>query len=89
MTQGLGTILGARELVLVAQGSSKAEAVAARSSFVHGSALQLHAHAHAHAHATVVVDEEAAAGLTLADYYRAATQPPSSPPSARSPHFKR
>ncbi|AOX66048.1 glucosamine-6-phosphate deaminase [Curtobacterium sp. BH-2-1-1] len=68
MTQGLGTILEARELVLVAQGSSKADAVAAAvegplSSFVPGSALQLHEHA------TVVVDEEAAAGLKLADYY--------------------
>lgn len=68
MTQGLGTILDARELVLVAQGSSKADAVAAAvegplSSFVPGSALQLHEHA------TVVVDEEAAAGLKLADYY--------------------
>lgn len=68
MTQGLGTILDARELVLVAQGSSKADAVAAAvegplSSFVPGSALQLHEHA------TVVVDEEAAAGLMLADYY--------------------
>ncbi|MBT1672992.1 glucosamine-6-phosphate deaminase [Curtobacterium flaccumfaciens] len=69
MTQGLGTILEARELVLVAQGSSKAAAVAAAiegplSSFVPGSALQLHEHT------TVVVDEEAAAGLQLADYYR-------------------
>lgn len=69
MTQGLGTILEARELVLVAQGTSKAAAVAAAiegplSSFVPGSALQLHEHA------TVVVDEEAAAGLRLADYYR-------------------
>lgn len=69
MTQGLGTILEARELVLVAQGASKAAAVAAAiegplSSFVPGSALQLHEHA------TVVVDEEAAAGLQLAEYYR-------------------
>ena len=68
LTQGLGTILDARELVLVAQGPSKADAVAAAvegplSSFVPGSALQLHEHA------TVVVDEEAAAGLKLADYY--------------------
>ena len=69
MTQGLGTILEAQQLVLVAQGSAKADAVAAAvegplSSFVPGSALQLHEHA------TVVVDEEAAAGLRLADYYR-------------------
>ncbi|WP_420365608.1 glucosamine-6-phosphate deaminase [Curtobacterium sp. L3-7] len=69
MTQGLGTILEAQQLVLVAQGSAKAEAIAAAvegplSSFVPGSALQLHEHA------TVVVDEEAAAGLRLADYYK-------------------
>ncbi|MFJ3380196.1 glucosamine-6-phosphate deaminase [Curtobacterium sp. NPDC090217] len=69
MTQGLGTILEAQQLVLVAQGSAKADAIAAAvegplSSFVPGSALQLHEHA------TVVVDEEAAAGLRLADYYK-------------------
>ncbi|SBN62412.1 glucosamine-6-phosphate deaminase [Curtobacterium sp. 9128] len=69
MTQGLGTILEAQQLVLVAQGSAKADAIAAAvegplSSFVPGSALQLHEHA------TVVVDEEAAAGLQLSDYYK-------------------
>jgi len=69
MTQGLGTILDAQELVLVAQGTAKAAAVSAAiegplSSFVPGSALQLHKDA------TVVLDEEAAAGLQLADYYR-------------------
>lgn len=69
MTQGLGTILEARKLVLVAQGAAKADAIAAAvegpvSSFVPGSVLQLHEHA------TVVVDEDAAAGLKLADYYR-------------------
>ena len=69
MTQGLGTILEARQVVLVAQGSAKAKAVAAAiegplSSFVPGSALQLHEHA------TLVLDEAAAAELQLADYYR-------------------
>ncbi|SMQ57888.1 glucosamine-6-phosphate deaminase [Plantibacter sp. VKM Ac-1784] len=69
MTQGLGTILEARELVLVAQGAGKADAVAAAvegplSAFVPGSALQLHEHA------TVIVDEAAASGLRLSDYYR-------------------
>jgi glucosamine-6-phosphate deaminase len=69
MTQGLGTILDAHEVVLVAVGSSKASAVAGMvegplSAMCPGSALQLHQHA------TVVVDEEAAALLTLADYYR-------------------
>ena len=69
MTQGLGTILEAGQLLLVAQGSAKAKAVAAAiegplSSFVPGSALQLHQHA------TVVLDEAAAAELQLGDYYR-------------------
>jgi glucosamine-6-phosphate deaminase len=69
LTQGLGTILGARRLLLVAQGSAKAEAVAAAvegplTSMVPASALQLHPRA------TVVVDEEAAARLTLLDHYR-------------------
>jgi glucosamine-6-phosphate deaminase len=69
MTQGLGTILEARNLVLVAQGAAKAAAVAGAvegplSAMVPGSALQLHEHA------TVVVDEAAAAQLTLGDYYR-------------------
>jgi glucosamine-6-phosphate deaminase len=69
MTQGLGTILDAHEVVLVAVGSSKAAAVAGMvegplSAMCPGSALQLHQHA------TIVVDEEAAALLTLADYYR-------------------
>lgn len=68
MTQGVGTILDARELVLVAQGQQKADAIAALvegplSSFVPGSALQLHEHA------TVVVDKAAASKLKLADYY--------------------
>jgi glucosamine-6-phosphate deaminase len=69
MTQGLGTILDAHEVVLVAQGSAKAAAVAGMiegplSAMCPGSALQLHQHA------TIVVDEDAAALLTLSDYYR-------------------
>ena len=69
LTQGLATILDARQLVLVAQGEAKAEAVARMvegpvSSMCPGSALQLHPDA------TVVVDEAAASRLELADYYR-------------------
>ncbi|GAB3600362.1 glucosamine-6-phosphate deaminase [Microbacterium tumbae] len=69
ITQGLGTILRARHLVLLAFGSGKAKAVADAvegplSAFLPGSAIQLHPHA------TVVVDEEAASELALADYYR-------------------
>jgi glucosamine-6-phosphate deaminase len=69
LTQGLGTILEARELVLVAQGEAKAAAVAAAvegplTSMCPGSALQLHPRA------SVVVDEAAGSRLRLADYYR-------------------
>ncbi|WP_042363739.1 glucosamine-6-phosphate deaminase [Streptacidiphilus neutrinimicus] len=70
ITQGIGTILDARHLVLLATGAGKADAVAATvegpvSALVPASALQLHPHA------TVVVDEAAAKGLKLADYFRA------------------
>jgi glucosamine-6-phosphate deaminase len=69
VTQGLGTILEARRLVLVACGESKAEPVARAiegplTAICPASVLQLHPHA------TVVVDEAAAARLSLADYYR-------------------
>ncbi len=69
VTQGVGTILDARHLVLLAFGAAKAEAVARAvegpvTAMVPGSALQLHPHA------TVVVDEPAAARLSLAAFYR-------------------
>ncbi|HWI30175.1 MAG TPA: glucosamine-6-phosphate deaminase [Microbacterium sp.] len=69
ITQGLGTILRARHLVLLAFGEGKAEAVAGAvegplTASLPGSAIQLHPHA------TVVVDEPAAARLRFADYYR-------------------
>ncbi|MFS0885445.1 glucosamine-6-phosphate deaminase [Aeromicrobium sp. 179-A 4D2 NHS] len=69
LTQGLGTILEARHLVLVATGASKASAVAAAvegpvSAFCPASVLQLHPHV------TVVLDEDAASQLRLLDYYR-------------------
>lgn len=69
ITQGLGTILEARHLVLLAYGEGKAQAIADAvegplSAFLPASAIQLHPHA------TVVVDEAAASELKLADYYR-------------------
>ncbi|BDZ55634.1 glucosamine-6-phosphate deaminase [Agromyces marinus] len=69
VTQGIGTILQARHLVLLAFGEGKADAVAAAvegpvSASQPGSAVQLHPHA------TVIVDEGAAAKLEHADYYR-------------------
>lgn len=69
VTQGLGTILEARHLVLLAFGEGKAEAVAGAvegpvTASLPGSAIQLHPHV------TVVVDEAAASRLRFADYYR-------------------
>lgn len=68
LTQGLGTIMDARRLVLVAQGEGKADAIAAAvegpvSSMWPGSVLQFHEHA------TVIVDAAAASKLKLGDYY--------------------
>ena len=71
LTQGVGTILEARHLVLVATGEAKAGPVAAAvegplTAMVPASALQLHPHA------SVVLDEPAAAALANAGYYREA-----------------
>lgn len=73
LTMGLGTILQARRLLLVAQGRGKASAVAAAvegplTAMVPASALQLHPHA------TVLLDEDAASKLQLRDYYRFAQE---------------
>ncbi|KGH46481.1 glucosamine-6-phosphate deaminase [Modestobacter caceresii] len=69
ITQGLGTILGAEHLVLVATGEAKAAAIAAAvegplTASCPASVLQLHRHV------TLVVDEAAGAQLARADYYR-------------------
>ncbi|KAA8816404.1 glucosamine-6-phosphate deaminase [Bifidobacterium callitrichos] len=69
VTQGIGTVLKARHLVLLAFGSGKAEAIEETveggvSAFCPASALQLHPHA------TIIVDEEAASRLRHKDYYR-------------------
>ena len=69
LTQGLGTIMDARRVLLVAQGAGKARAVAQAvegplSSMCPGSVLQLHPDA------TILLDEDAASELTLTDYYR-------------------
>jgi len=68
LTQGLGTILDARRLVLVATGDVKADAVAAAlegplTASVPASVLQWHADT------VVCLDEAAAAGLRNRPYY--------------------
>jgi glucosamine-6-phosphate deaminase len=69
LTQGLGTILRAKHLILLAFGASKAPAIAAAiegplTASAPGSVVQLHPHV------TVIVDEAAASELKNADYYR-------------------
>jgi glucosamine-6-phosphate deaminase len=69
LTQGLGTIMDAHNIILVATGQAKAHAISQIvegpvTAMYPGSVLQFHPHA------TIVVDEDAAAELTLADYYR-------------------
>ena len=66
---GIGTVLKARHLVLLAFGEGKAEAVEETceggvSAFCPASALQLHPHA------TIIVDEAAASRLRHKDYYK-------------------
>lgn len=69
ITQGLGTILEARHVILLATGALKAEAVrdlaeGPVAAICPASVLQLHPHV------TVLLDEAAASSLRLADYYR-------------------
>lgn len=69
ITQGLGTIMAARHIVLVASGSNKAEAVHQMaegpiSAMWPGTVLQHHPNV------TVLLDEAAASRLQLSDYYR-------------------
>jgi glucosamine-6-phosphate deaminase len=73
ITQGLGTILEAGRLVLVASGALKAPAVAAAlqgppSETCPASLLQIHAHA------TVIIDRSAAADLAGTDGLRQAAE---------------
>lgn len=68
ITMGVGTIMEARKLVLVANGENKADAVAQMiegpvTSMVTASAIQLHPYAH------VYLDDPAATRLAMRDYY--------------------
>ena len=75
ITQGVGTILEARHLVLIATGEAKSASVARAvegpvTAMVPASGLQLHPRA------TVIVDEPAGRDLKHADYYREACRRP-------------
>lgn len=69
LTQGIGTIMEAKHLLLLATGHGKADAVHALiegpvTAMCPASALQMHPHV------TVIIDEAAASKLTLQDYFR-------------------
>ena len=71
LTMGVGTVLDAKKLLMLVTGKRKADIIAKAlegpmTSMVSGSAIQLHDDC------VVIVDEEAAAKLTLKDYYRSA-----------------
>jgi glucosamine-6-phosphate deaminase len=68
ITMGVGTILEAREILLLASGANKAPAIAAAvegpvTAMITASALQLHEST------TVYVDEPAAANLKMREYF--------------------
>ena len=68
ITMGVGTILEAREIILLANGAKKADAIAAAvegpvTSMITASALQMHPSTR------VYVDEPAASKLTMREYY--------------------
>ena len=69
LTQGLGTIMAARHVLLVASGAGKAEAV---HQLAEGpvSAMWPATVLQHHPHVTVLLDEAAASRLQLSDYYR-------------------
>jgi len=69
ITMGVGTILEARKLLLVANGETKADAVAQAiegpvCSMITASALQLHPNS------ILFIDDDAAAQLKMRDYYQ-------------------
>ncbi|MDQ4490571.1 glucosamine-6-phosphate deaminase [Sinomonas sp. ASV486] len=69
VTQGVGTIMEARHVVLVATGAGKADAIHGLvegpvTAMCVGSVLQFHPHT------TVLIDEAAASSLKHAEYYR-------------------
>lgn len=69
ITMGVGTILEAKEIILIANGKKKAHVIAQAiegpiTSFISASALQMHPKV------TFFLDEEAASGLNRINYYR-------------------
>jgi glucosamine-6-phosphate deaminase len=69
LTQGLGTIMAARHIVLIATGRAKADAV---HQLIEGpvSAMWPATILQHHPHVSVLIDDAAASRLQLADYFR-------------------
>ena len=88
ITMGVGTILEAHQIALLAAGENKATAVAAAiegpvTSMVTASALQLHRDV------LVFLDRAACANLTMLDYYEwIQAKGPAAPQQVRPPHFR-
>lgn len=87
ITMGVGTILEARKILLLASGSSKAEAIAKTiegpvTSMITASALQLHREV------DVYLDRGAAEKLQMVEYYEwVETNRPGAPMHVPTPHF--
>lgn len=87
ITMGVGTILDAKRIMLLAAGENKAEAVAAAvegpvTSMITASALQLHRDS------TVYLDNTAAQSLRMRDYYEwVDAHRPNAPGLVPKPHF--
>jgi glucosamine-6-phosphate deaminase len=88
ITMGVGTILEARRIMLLASGENKAGAIAAAiegpvTSMITASALQLHQDT------ICYLDREAASQLKMLEYYEwVAAKRPGAPPQLRPPHFR-
>ncbi len=86
ITMGVGTILEARRILLLATGTNKADAVAAAiegpvCSMITASALQMHADT------LCLLDESAASKLKMTDYYRWVAEKGPQAPRVPRPHF--
>lgn len=87
ITMGVGTILEARRILMLANGKKKAKAVAGAiegpvTSMNTASALQMHPHV------ISLLDEEAASELQMTEYYQWIQQhQPGAPASVPNPHF--
>lgn len=89
ITMGVGTILEARKILMLAAGENKAPAIAAAvegpvTSMITASALQMHCDT------ICYIDREAASHLKMIDYYEwVNAKRPGAPTSVPQPHFLR